>query len=88
MEHGIGMTAEPYKTGKAGRLMKIGEALTLAGLVGSQLGRRNRAISAASGLALMAASAATRFGIFEAGMQSADDPKYTVMPQRDRLSRV
>jgi hypothetical protein len=27
----------------------------------------------------------TRFGIFEAGLASARDPKYTVVPQRERL---
>ena len=26
----------------------------------------------------------TRFGIFEAGMASARDPKYTIVPQRQR----
>ena len=84
MEREIGMVAEPYKTGRAGRLMRAGEVLTVAGLVGSQLGRRHRVVTAASGLALLAASAATRFGIFHAGLQSADDPKYTVVPQRQR----
>jgi len=34
----------------------------------------------------MAASVATRFGIFHAGIASADDPKYTVVPQRERAS--
>jgi hypothetical protein len=29
----------------------------------------------------------TRFGIFEAGLASARDPKYTVVPQRERLRR-
>jgi hypothetical protein len=38
-----------------------------------------------SGTALLAGSAFTRFGIFEAGQQSARDPKYTVVPQRERL---
>ena len=33
----------------------------------------------------LAASALTRFGIFEAGMASARDPKYTIVPQRRRL---
>ncbi len=33
---------------------------------------------------LVAASAMTRFGIFEAGMASARDPKYTIVPQRRR----
>ena len=36
---------------------------------------------------LLAASVATRFGIFEAGLASARDPKYTVVPQRERLRR-
>ncbi|MYX55885.1 polysulfide reductase, partial [Streptomyces sp. SID8382] len=38
-----------------------------------------------SGAALLAASACTRFGVFYAGMRSAEDPKYTVLPQRERL---
>jgi len=39
-----------------------------------------------AGAALVAASACTRFGIFHAGVQSASDPKYTVEPQRARLT--
>jgi len=46
--------------------------------------RRSRALSALSGAALLAASALTRFGIFEAGVASARDPKYTIVPQRQR----
>ena len=38
-----------------------------------------------AGVALMAASATTRFGVFEAGLASARDPKYTVVPQKERL---
>ena len=49
--------------------------------------RRSRVISALSGAALLAASAATRWGVFHAGLASADDPKYTVIPQRERLRR-
>ena len=37
------------------------------------------------GLLLMAGSACTRFGVFEAGQESAKDPRYTVVPQRERL---
>ena len=40
-----------------------------------------------SGAALLAGSACTRFGVFEAGQASARDPKYTVVPQRERLER-
>jgi hypothetical protein len=39
----------------------------------------------ASGLLLAAGSLLTRFGVFEAGMASARDPKYTVVPQRERM---
>jgi hypothetical protein len=50
------------------------------------LAGRSRVAAALSGAALMAASALTRFGVFEAGRASARDPKYTVGPQRQRLS--
>jgi hypothetical protein len=36
---------------------------------------------------VMAGSACMRFGIFEAGQASARDPKYTDVPQRERLAR-
>jgi hypothetical protein len=42
----------------------------------------------AAGAALLAGSALTRFGIFAAGVESAKDPKYTVVPQRERLDRT
>jgi hypothetical protein len=76
--------SEPYETGRAGAVLRVGEALTAGGLAGALLGRRSRALSALSGAALLAASALTRFGIFEAGMASARDPKYTIVPQRQR----
>jgi formate-dependent nitrite reductase membrane component NrfD len=83
----LGPAAEPYREGRAGTLMKASEALTTVGLAGAVLaGRtRSRAAAALSGAALMAASALTRFGVFEAGRASARDPKYTVRPQRQRL---
>ncbi|MGH9266250.1 MAG: NrfD/PsrC family molybdoenzyme membrane anchor subunit, partial [Acidimicrobiales bacterium] len=48
------------------------------------LGRRSRAAAVAAGAALLAGSACTRFAIFHAGVQSAADPRYTVVPQRAR----
>jgi hypothetical protein len=50
------------------------------------LGRRSRVVTALSGLSLLTASLATRFGIFDGGIASARDPKYTVLPQRERLA--
>ena len=81
----LGPAAEPYEKGQAGTLMEAGEVLTSAGLAGAVLAGRSRAAAALSGAALMAASALTRFGVFEAGRASARDPKYTVGPQRQRL---
>ncbi|WP_216656538.1 NrfD/PsrC family molybdoenzyme membrane anchor subunit [Nocardioides marmotae] len=86
MEQSMGITAEPLHEGKAGRLMRAAKALTVAGAVGSLLAGRSRAVAALSGAALMAGSACTRFGVFEAGQESAKDPKYTVVPQRQRLA--
>ncbi|HYN92844.1 MAG TPA: hypothetical protein VES42_03235, partial [Pilimelia sp.] len=77
--------SEPYTQGRAGRLLRAGRALTAAGVAGALLGRRSRLVSGLSGAALLAASLATRFGIFDGGVASAKDPKYTVLPQRARV---
>jgi formate-dependent nitrite reductase membrane component NrfD len=92
----LGAASEPYQGGRAGRLMEAGEALAATGLAGAVLSGavlsgavlsgRNRLIAALSGAALVAGSALTRFGVFEAGRASARDPKYTVGPQRERLA--
>ncbi len=81
----LGDIAEPYQAGRAGKLMEAAEVLTAAGLAGAVLAGRSRAARTLSGAALVAASAMTRFGIFEAGRASARDPKYIVGPQRERL---
>ncbi|OPF78869.1 polysulfide reductase [Streptomyces antioxidans] len=86
MERRLGVVAETYREGRAGTLMRTAEALSVAGaLGGALLGRRSRPAAALSGASLLAASACTRFGVFHAGMRSAEDPKYTVLPQRERL---
>ena len=77
--------AAPYETGTTGAILRLAEFLTAGALAGAVLGRRSRAVSALTGASLVAASAMTRFGIFEAGMASARDPKYTIVPQRRRL---
>jgi hypothetical protein len=87
MEQSMGLTAEPLHEGKAGTYMKAAKALTVAGAAGTLLSGRSRSVAVLSGAALLAGSAFTRFGVFEAGMQSARDPKYVVVPQRERLTR-
>ncbi|MFR9724854.1 NrfD/PsrC family molybdoenzyme membrane anchor subunit [Streptomyces sp. MS19] len=82
-----GVIAETYAAGTAGRLLRAAEGLGVAGAAGAALlGGRSRAAAALGGAALLAASACTRFGIFHAGTASARDPKYTVLPQRERLA--
>ena len=86
MERRMGRSAEPYAEGRAGALNRWARALTGAGALGTALlARRSRLAAVASGAALVAGSACTRFAVFAAGLQSAADPSYTVGPQRDRL---
>ncbi|GAA4081696.1 NrfD/PsrC family molybdoenzyme membrane anchor subunit [Actinomadura miaoliensis] len=87
MKRRMGLAAEPLEQGRAGRLMRASEALTAAGAGLAVLSGavRSRALSAAAGAALIAGSATLRFGVFHAGVASAQDPKYTVVPQRERL---
>jgi hypothetical protein len=54
-------------------------------VLGALLCRRSRTVSAACGALLMTAAALTRFGIFAGGIASTEDPKYVVVPQRERL---
>jgi formate-dependent nitrite reductase membrane component NrfD len=87
LEKRLGLAAEAYTSGRAHRLRKWSERLTVAGLAGALLGHRGRAVSAAAGTALFAGSVLQRFGVFEAGVASTKDPKYVVTPQRERLDR-
>jgi hypothetical protein len=48
--------------------------------------RSARALDRLSGVLANAGALCTRFGIFTAGQVSAADPKYTVVPQRQRLT--
>jgi DMSO reductase anchor subunit len=85
MENRLDLVGEPYRAGKGGRLVRLGAALTAAGAGAATVTRRSRLASALAGVALVAGSAVGRFGVFFAGLDSANDPKYTVVPQRERL---
>jgi formate-dependent nitrite reductase membrane component NrfD len=88
MERRLGMVAETLHEGNAGTRLRAAKALTAAGALGAAtVARRSRPGAVISGAALLAGSALTRFGLFAAGMASAQDPKYTVGPQRQRLRR-
>jgi formate-dependent nitrite reductase membrane component NrfD len=85
MESSMGLAAEALHCGTAATLMRASKALTAAGALGSLAAARSRPAAAVSGAALLAGSACLRFGIFHAGQHSARDPKFTVVPQRERL---
>jgi hypothetical protein len=82
----LGLHAEVYREGRPGFLLKAARALTVAGVALAPFGRRSRLISAVAGVSCLGGSVLTRFGIFQAGLASARDPKYIVVPQRERLS--
>jgi formate-dependent nitrite reductase membrane component NrfD len=85
VENGHGIVSEPYHEGKAGKLLRAAKAATVSGAGVTALAGRTRAGGVLGGALLAAGSLLTRMGVFEAGMQSAKDPKYTVVPQRERL---
>ncbi|MCW8215650.1 MULTISPECIES: NrfD/PsrC family molybdoenzyme membrane anchor subunit [Streptomyces] len=87
-ERRLGSVAVTYREGRAGKLTRAARTLTAAGTAGAVLfGHRSRPAAAAAGLALLAGSACTRFGVFAAGIASAEDPAHTVGPQREALAR-
>jgi formate-dependent nitrite reductase membrane component NrfD len=84
-EQKIGIVKEAYHEGKAKKYMKAAEVLAVGGSVLAALSGRSRLRRSAAGAMMLAGSALTRFGIFEAGISSTQDPKYTIVPQRERL---
>lgn len=86
MERATGLAGEPYRRGAAGRLQRWARVLTTAGAAGAVVAApRGRAGALASGAALVAGSVCTRFAVFHAGVASANDPRHTVVPHRERV---
>ncbi len=82
----VGVARESYERGRAGWLMRLAKATAVAGGATAVLGRGHRGAGLAAGALLLSSSALSRFGIFHAGLDSADDPRHTVQPQRERLA--
>ncbi len=87
MKRRMGLLAEPFDRGRPRTLLRASEALTAGGAALALLSGtlRDRRLAVAAGAALLTGSAALRFGVFHAGVASAEDPKYTVVPQRERM---
>ena len=88
MRRSMGVAGEAFQESHEAHRFEIGAAaLSVAGIALAALGRRSRVASAAGGASMVAGSALERFAIFEAGMASAENPRYTVVPQRTRLEQ-
>ena len=77
---------EPLEAGAPGRMLRAAEVLAIAGGVGALFAGRSRIVAVASGLSLAAASALTRFGVLDAGIESTHDPRHVVEPLKARLA--
>ena len=85
MQHRLGFVGEVYKKGAAGKLARASKVLTAAGAaVLATRGRRSRGAAIAGSSLVLAGELALRWSVFRAGFQSARDPRYTVIPQKQR----
>ena len=78
------LVGEPYRLGDAGRYKQIARVTSALSLTLLRGAKGNRTLAIASGLLGLTSACCERFSIFEAGKTSANDPKYTVEPQRAR----
>jgi hypothetical protein len=86
VENDHGILSEPFHEGRPGTFMRAAKGCTAAGAGLTVLAGRRRWGAVASGALLAAGSLLTRFGVFEAGIASTKDPKYVVVPQRERIA--
>jgi formate-dependent nitrite reductase membrane component NrfD len=87
MQRRLGFVGEVYEQGEAGGYGRVSKGLTATGaaLLAAK-GRRSRAAAVAGSTLVLAGELALRWSVFKAGFQSARDPRYTVIPQRERLA--
>lgn len=86
LERRLGDVGGSYHRGRAKWLKRTAIGATAAGATILALGGRRRPAQVAGAIVLMAGAAAQRFTVFEAGIESAVDPAFTVGPQRRRLA--
>ena len=85
MKRRLGFVGEVYDQGDARKSGRIAKTCTAAGAaLLARAGKRNRAASIGGGALMLAGGLALRWSVFRAGFQSARDPRYTVIPQRER----
>jgi polysulfide reductase-like protein len=86
MERRLGVVVgRVYHEGRPQTLARGAKTLTALGAATVALRGRSRGYAIVGGSALLVGSLLERWAIFEAGTASAEDPEYTVAPQRERL---
>jgi formate-dependent nitrite reductase membrane component NrfD len=75
-----------YEQGTAGTLLRAAHVLTVLGVAAAAASARSRPFRFVAAAALLTGSACTRFGVFHAGVASAEDPAATIEPQRARAN--
>jgi formate-dependent nitrite reductase membrane component NrfD len=87
MRRKLGFVGEVYEQGAAGKFARVAKVATAAGAGLLALsGKRSRAAAVAGGSLVLVGEMALRWSVFKAGFQSARDPRYTVIPQRERAA--
>jgi hypothetical protein len=82
MKRSLGDLGEPYRHGRARTLDTAATACTgMGAMLVATAGRRRRFPAVAGGLLVATGAALKRFAVFEAGRQSARDPKYIIASQ-------
>jgi formate-dependent nitrite reductase membrane component NrfD len=88
MERKLGFVGEVYEQGEAGRYGRLAKLATAAGTtLLAWRGKQSRVAAAAGGALVLAGELSLRWSVFKAGFQSARDPRYTVIPQNERLAK-
>jgi polysulfide reductase-like protein len=85
MKKRVGLVGEVYDRDAAGTLGRVAKVCSGAGaaLLAAR-GRQSRAAAVGGSALVLAGELALRWSVFRAGFQSARDPRYVVIPQRER----
>jgi formate-dependent nitrite reductase membrane component NrfD len=89
MERRLGkLLAEPYSQGVSGKLTRASKLAVATGTaLLARRGTKSRGAAVAGSALILTGEMLLRWGVFKAGFASARDPKYTVIPQRERLDK-
>ena len=77
--------SQAYESGKAGALANVARLLNAGGCLCALFARRNARAARVAGFMILAAGLAERFAVYEAGKNSAIDPRFTIEAQTTQV---